>query len=77
MTAFKLYITTKPGESEVRKIQDKLYEISARKKLADIEKVDNKKRKEEQDAKAKLENIEGRWVPSIWPGGTIIEQLDA
>lgn len=70
VTAFKLYITTNPGELEARKAQDKIYEIPAKKKLAGAEKTADLMRKNkeeakarlEKEAKAKIESVEGEWL---------------
>ncbi len=45
--AFKLYIATNPGESEIRKAQDKIYEIPAKKELLEAEKAAEQQRKYE------------------------------
>jgi len=41
VNALKLYIATNPGEAESRKVQDKIYEIGAKKKIAAKEKEES------------------------------------
>jgi len=73
MNVLKLYIATKPGESESRKAQDKIYEIGAKKKLAVIAIEEPSPKAMVQDPfESLLRKIDGRRYTQQVPGATSV-----
>lgn len=73
--SLRLYLLTNPGEKEAREAQDRIYTLTAKRRLADAERENKARRQAESEAVRRAEQEQFGWLLGSWQGEASIPRF--